>query len=487
MRTRILLCAGIVAWLAGILEAQDNNWGPVAGSNLWSNVNNWSLGALPTSSNKAKYTTPDECILDIEGAEAKNVDLGGGPLKIVNGGSLTVYDWFIIGYGAEDVGEGAGYLEVHDGGVLNCRMRLYVGREGEGHLTVYEGGTINILGQHLNVANTATGTGVVTLEGGSVNILEGTDSQGLRNTGENASIDFRGGTMNLRDTSANRTYLDTAISAGVVKAYGGVGDVVVDPNETPGTLVIRGIHPLQPFPSDDGRVPPGSLELSWTLPDPLVPGQPVAVDVYFTDNLTALQQFTDPAAIRIVSKKNVTSVVVQTQPKTRYYWAVDTYIGDPNDPIWGPTFSFFADNIPPQVNAGADVTTWLTDGSVEVAMAATVEDTDPTTSLWSVVTEPNESTAVIGDPTQLDTTVTLTAVGTYVLELTADDGEKTGSDTLTINVYGDQCEAAKSLPGWTPIPGDLNLDCVVNDLDLAILQENWLKCNGLDCPEPNQP
>jgi hypothetical protein len=139
------------------------------------------------------------------------------------------------------------------------------------------------------------------------------------------------------------------------------------------------------------------------------------------------------------------------------------------------------------VNAGADVTTWLTDGSVEVAMAATVEDTDPTTSLWSVVTEPNESTAVIGDPTQLDTTVTLTAVGTYVLELTADDGEKTGSDTLTINVYSDQCEAAKSLPGWTPIPGDLNLDCVVNDLDLAILQENWLKCNGLDCPEPNQP
>jgi hypothetical protein len=486
MRNRILLCAGIVLWLAGMLEAQNNNWGPTAG-NLWSNVSNWSLSTLPTSAHKAMFTTPDECILDMAGAEAKNVDLGGGPLKIIKGGSLTVYDWFIIGYGAEDVGEGAGYLEVHDGGVLNCMMRLYVGREGEGHLTVYEGGTINVLGQHLNVANTATGTGVVTMQGGTVNILEGTDSQGLRNTGANATIDFSGGTMNLRDTSANRTYLDTAIGAGVVKAYDGVGEVVVDPNETPGRLVIRGVHPLKPFPSDDGRVPPGSVELSWTLPDSLVPGQPVAVDVYCTDNLTALEQFIDPAAIQVVSKKSVTSVVVQTQPKKRYYWAVDTYIGDPNDPMWGPIFSFLADNVPPRVNAGGDVTTWLTDGSVEVAIAATVEDTDPTTSLWSVTSEPNVGAAVIADAKAAATTVTLSALGTYVLQLTADDGEKTGSDTLTINVYSDQCEAAKSLPGWTPIPGDLNLDCVVNDLDLAILQENWLKCNGLDCPEPNQP
>jgi hypothetical protein len=484
MRTRILLCAGIVLGLAGMLQAQNNNWGPAAG-NLWSNAGNWSLGALPTSSNKAMFTTPDECILDIGGAEAKNVDVGGGPLKIVKGGSLTVYDWFIIGYGAEDVGEGAGYLEVHDGGVLNCRMRLYVGREGEGHLTVYEGGTINLLGQNLNVANTATGTGVLTMEGGTINILEGTDSQGLRNTGANATIDFRGGTINLRDTPANRTYLDTAVSAGVVKAYSGVGEVVVDPNETPGRLVVRGVHPLKPFPSDDGRVPPGSVELSWTLPDSLVPGQPVAVDVYFTDDLTALQEFTNPAAIRIVSKQNVTSFVVQTQPKRRYYWAVDTYIGDPNDPMWGPVFSFFADNIAPQVNAGADVTTWLENGSVDVAISGTVEDSDPTTSLWTVVTEPSPGSAVIGDPAQLDTTVTLTAVGTYVLELTANDGEKTGSDTLTINVYNNSCEAAQSLPGYVPLPGDLNGDCLVNDEDVAIMRAHWLECNALDCPDPN--
>jgi hypothetical protein len=55
------------------------------------------------------------------------------------------------------------------------------------------------------------------------------------------------------------------------------------------------------------------------------------------------------------------------------------------------------------------------------------------------------------------------------------------SDTVTINVFANSCEAAKSLPGYQPLPGDLNDDCVVNDADLAILQANSLKCNALDC------
>jgi hypothetical protein len=466
MRIRILLCAGIVLWLAGILEAQNNNWRPVTG-NLWSNVNNWSLGALPTSNDKAMYTTPDECILDVAGAEAKNVDLGGGPLKIVKGGSLTVYDWFIIGYGAEDVGEGAGYLEVHDGGVLNCMQRLYVGREGEGHLTVYEGGTVNLLGQNLNVANTATGTGVLTMEGGTINILEGTDAQGLRNTGENATIDFRGGTINLRDTSQNRTYLDTAISAGVVKAYGGVGEVVVDPNETPGTLVVRGVHPLKPFPSDDGRVPPGNITLSWTVDE----GTPV--DVWFGTNPELI------AAELIVQKQPVTSIGVTIESKKRYYWAVDTYAPGAADPNWGTIFSFVADNLAPRVNAGADIVTWLQDGSRTGNLDATVTDEDAYTVNWTVVSEPNVGNAVIQAATSEDTTVTLSAVGEYVLQLDASDGEYSGSDTVTINVYNDSCEAAQSVPGYQPLVGDLNGDCRVDDIDLALLQANWLQDNSL--------
>ena len=356
MRTRIVLCASIVFCLASILEAQDNNWIPSSPSKkLWSDTGNWSLTVLPTTAHKAKFTSQSECVVDFDGAECHQLDLGGGPLRVIGEGVLTVNDWFIAGYGAGDVGS----IEVYDGGVLNCMQRLYIGRLGEGSLTVYEDGTVNMLGQNLHVAQNAAGTGVVTLEGGSINILEGTDAHGLRNTGNNATVNFKGGIMRLRDTTANQDYLNTAVNDGVIIAYDGIGEIVIDPNEKPGFLSIRGVHPLKPFPSDDGLIPTGNVELSWTLSEPLVAGQPVSVDVYFTDNYDALAQFTDPASIQVVNNKNVTSVVVQTQAKTRYYWAIDTYFGGADDPVIGPIFSFISDNPPPVVNAGPDLVTWL--------------------------------------------------------------------------------------------------------------------------------
>ncbi|HUV64768.1 MAG TPA: hypothetical protein VMW24_12785, partial [Sedimentisphaerales bacterium] len=186
-----------------------------------------------------------------------------------------------------------------------------------------------------------------------------------------------------------------------------------------------------------------------------------------------------------------TSVVVQTQPKTQYYWAVDTYVGDPNDPILGPIFSFLADNAPPTVDAGPDLLTWLADDGLRTEnLDATVTDDEAYTVQWTVISEPddpNSPDAVITDPSAEDTSITLSALGEYVLQLDASDGEYTGSDTLTINVFSDHCEAAKSLPGWTAIPGDLNLDCVVDQLDMDILSGHWLECNGLDCPDPNAP
>jgi hypothetical protein len=112
-------------------------------------------------------------------------------------------------------------------------------------------------------------------------------------------------------------------------------------------------------------------------------------------------------------------------------------------------------------------------------MSATVKDSDPTTSMWTVVTEPNIGATVIADPTRLDTTVTLTRIGAYVLQIKATDGEYTGSDTVTINVYADRCEAAKSLPNYVPLAGDVNNDCMVDFRDLALMASNWLKNNAL--------
>jgi hypothetical protein len=267
--------------------------------------------------------------------------------------------------------------------------------------------------------------------------------------GEGGTLDITGGTLiiNADALSAVQGYIDN----GWITAYGGNGTVQLDYDVTnQGQTTLKGVHKLEPNPIDGGLVAPGALELSWTLPDPCVPGQPVSVDVYFTDDLQALLWFTDPAAIQVVSKQNVTSVAVQTQPKTRYYWAVDTYVGDPNDPIFGPIFQFFADNAPPRVDAGADVVTWLEAGTRIGNLDATVTDDDAYTVQWTVVSEPNEGNAVIETATAEDASITLSAVGEYVLQLEAFDGEYTGSDTVTINVYNDSCEAAQSLPDYLP-------------------------------------
>ena len=393
MRMRIVLFVGIVFCLAGILEAQVNDWIPSSPTKkLWSDAGNWGLASVPTTAHKAKFQGTSECWVDFDGAECNQLDLGGGPLRIFGDGVLTVNDWFIAGYGNNDIGGDAGSIEVYNGGVLNCMQRLYIGRQGEGSLTVYEDGTVNILGQHLHVAQTTvdTSAGVVTLEGGSINILEGSDASGLRNTGSNATINFKGGLMNLRNTGANQTYLDTAVNDGIIQAYDGVGEVVITTDESTDIISIRGVHPLKPSPSDDGLSSPGDLELNWTLPDPLVAGQPVSVDVYFTDDLTALTQFTDPAAIQVVNNQNVTSVVVQTHAKTRYYWSIDAYVGGPDDPVIGPIFSFIADNPVPVVDAGDDLVTWLgEDGTRIKNVDATVTDNDAYTAQWTVINEPD--------------------------------------------------------------------------------------------------
>ena len=480
MKNRIALCAVIVLCAAGSLYAQtDTTWmGPDGGK--WSNPANWTGEVMPSPQVKAFFNGASTCIVDIPDAAAWQIDLGGGPLRIIKGGTVTVHDWIILGYNATDVGDSAGRLEVFDGGVLDCRVRLYVGYRGEGFLSVYEGGTVNIHTQLLGVGQQPGGNGVVELEGGSLNLLDGTDAKGLNFLATaKSSLNLSGGALTLRGTTNNRDYVNQSVAGGIIKAYGGIGQVVVDPNEQPGRLVVRGIHPLKPFPTDDGRAAAGQVELKWVPPDPCVPGQPVPVDVYFTNDLKSLEEFSNPAAIRVVTKQNVTSVVVQTQPKTRYYWAIDSYVGSPKDPVLGPIFSFVADNLAPQVNAGPDIVTWLEDGSRTGTLDATVTDADPYTVKWTVVSEPAAGAAVIQAATAEDARITLSATGQYILQLDASDGEYTGSDTVTINVYNDSCEAAQSVPGYLPLVGDLNADCRVDDTDLQLLQENWLKDNSL--------
>ena len=674
MRTRIVLGICITLLVAGSLHAATRTFTGVV-DQFWSNAGNWD--AIPGVNDKARVRSEKPCILDYDAPVIQQyVGEGGtiGHLILVDGAQLSVRTWSIIGYNGGEP-DARHTIEVL-GGVLNGghpdypgnNGRFNVGREGYGHLIIDNNGRVNMLFQDMNVGYSNGGDGIVDLRGGVLNLGTQTITLASHANGK-AKLDFSGGVMTQAYSDDRLAYINDHIADGTITAYGGVGEVVVDTDETPGTLAVRGLHPLKPFPSDNSLTTPGAVELSWTLPDPNVPGQPLPVDVYFTDDLTALQQFTNPAAMQVVNKQNVTSVVVQTQTKTRYYWAVDTYVDSAAEfPVIGPIFSFIADNLPPVVDAGNDVVTWLVDGVRVGNLDTTVTDQDAYTVQWTVVSEPDavidvqiangnddaeqhvgngnmdlgssdlelanedagdpatdeqviglrfvdvplengslvadayvevevdkvnkqgsgapvnliiegelapdaepfenvannitdravttaqvkwsipawteqdakfqtpdissiimeinsqrfwapgnaivlilrddkdnpstglreaESTSgeaaaapllhidlaggpvVIETPTAEDTNVTLSVLGEHVLQLEAFDGEYTSSDTVMIDVYRDGCEAAKSLPDYVPSPGDLNGDCVVDDADMALLQEDWLKDTSL--------
>jgi hypothetical protein len=90
-------------------------------------------------------------------------------------------------------------------------------------------------------------------------------------------------------------------------------------------------------------------------------------------------------------------------------------------------------NQAPIVAAGADQSVTLPnvatlDGTVtdDTLLSATLATS------WSMVSGPG--TVTFGDDSAVDTTAAFSAPGTYVLRLTADDGELSASDDVTIQV-----------------------------------------------------
>jgi len=463
----------LVLSLVGNVQAQTATWTDAdPGDHLWSTPENWDEFPTPAHWTKVRNGAPGPTIAN-EGAEALKVSIGyeDGSALTVDGGSLTTVQYLAMGRNG-----GHGTLNMI-GGTITIGRDFEVGYTGSGTVNM-TGGTI-IVGRDFTIPEDSANTGHVNLDGGTIVVNRDLI---MRETG--GTMDIRAGTL-IIDANAVST-VQGYVDNGWITAYGGNGTAQLDFDVTNASkTTLKGVHKLKPNPIDGGSAAPGALDLSWTLPDPCVAGELVLVDVYFTDDWEALYSFTDPAAIQVVSMKNVTSVTVQTQPKTQYYWAVDTYIGDPCDPILGPIYSFTAGNQAPRVYAGPDLLTWLGEDDTRVkALDATITDEEAYTVLWTVVSEPNEPNipALIADPIAEDTSITLSALGEYVLQLEASDGEKTGLDLVTINVYADGCQAAQSLPDYEPFPGDLNGDCKVDDLDLEILNGDWLEDNSLTEP-----
>jgi hypothetical protein len=100
-----------------------------------------------------------------------------------------------------------------------------------------------------------------------------------------------------------------------------------------------------------------------------------------------------------------------------------------------PKVTSSGSNLPPVVSAGANQTIGLFDHAI---LAGTVSDDglpNPpgvVTTTWSLVS--GSGTITFTDASSLDTMASFSAVGSYVLELTADDGDLTGVDQVTITV-----------------------------------------------------
>ena len=416
--------------LAGNCMSANCHWTGAGGDRDFSNPDNWG-GTIPGPGDLAFQWPPGQ------GAGATTE----GPIIDETVTVQTVGIGWKWAHAKEDTP--TVIWEIVPGGELTVTGSVLIGRQNAWGQLDMNGGKMTVNGT-LNVGTGGNSIGKINLggpDGGGTLEVTGTLSFG---GGGSDNIDIDGDTLIIdgNDLETIQGYIDN----GLITAYDGDGTLHLDYDVTnPGKTTVTAIHNLNPNPAHGRIVTPGAVALSWTLPDPCTPGQPVPVDVYFTDNYDALAQFTDPAAIQVVSKQNVTSVVVQTQTKTRYFWAVDTYIGSDNDPILGPIFSFLADNAPPSVNAGPDISTFLQDGTRTGPVSGTVTDDgaiQPYTVTWSVVEQPSDADstlpgAVIADPTAEQTMVTVFAEGIYVLQLEANDGEYTSSDTMMINVHPD--------------------------------------------------
>ncbi len=140
---------------------------------------------------------------------------------------------------------------------------------------------------------------------------------------------------------------------------------------------------------------------------------------------------------------------------------------------------------PPTVDAGPDQTVEIGTGAV---LDGTVTDDglpDPpgaVTSTWSQTSGPGTTT--FADPSAVDTTATFSATGTYVLRLTADDGESTSFDEVTITVSaGNQAPTVDAGPDQTvDIGAGATLTGIVTDDGLpnppAAVTVGWTKVSG---------
>lgn len=525
MRSVKVMCVMAILLTAGLATA-NTVWNPEAnpdpnaivdGTANWNVAANWASGLpglgteTPPLDPKAVFnvTNAAECIVD-SAVSCQTLAMGDGGttsgnfLRVIDGGSLILVksDWNAIGYNR------ASTLTVEAGGYVEFGRHVLLGRDGNtgtgavGEFPSYliiDGGTV-VIKDSLQVGNNdadkVDGGGIVHVNSGLLDIRNNLE---MRNIAV-SRVDIRYGTIIINGDRRGNLNTWTSGENPIITGFGGAGTVVFDYNVTnPGKTTVTAIGPMDPFPANGETVPEGLVDLAWTNLDPNMPGDPVFVDVWFGTDPTWVVDDIDPNNstyadfTKIVNaSENMTTVQVNAPvvgtPPTTYYWRVDSYIYgadhvNEQDVIVGDVFQFNVTNdfAPTVVIETPDTVTWIGE---PVQLDATVTDTgDSTLSIeWTasdsnVTFSPNNT---VEDPV---VTAATGAAAEVTLTCTVWDSlnPETNADTMVLYVAADACQGA--ILAGADYPMDIAEPfCVVDIYDLAALAADWLTDYTLTVP-----
>lgn len=520
MKKLVLLCVmlGLAVSLSQAAELS-RNWNPSANPAndpnapfaYWTDAANWAGGAVPEGGPNNELGDPDfykvqffvsgakDCYLDSKKTVGHLVAGDGGVnpgiLHLLPGAELYAgykpdgsKAWTGCGFG----GQGGG-IYVHEDALLDTYDHLWIahGDNSSGGLTI-DGGTVVVNQMFgINFDGKTTASGYCDVKDGLLHLMNYNNNQSIRGTAANANMNIDKGTVIIRYWRLDQVNAcDPAVCAqdGRLTGFKNAnfdkkinvegGDVNNAQNDIINNVkftwdaannqtIITAVHPMQPVPYLDEVLPVGEMPFAWNNWDPNEAGDSVLVDIWLGTDPNK----TNGAYTKVVSAMDVTgeassSVLINVPTAGTYYWQVDTYNGA-DEMKEGDVFSFQAtDNLPPVVDAGNGFISWVGD---TIQLDATVTDENTPTVTWSA-TDPS---VTFVDSSVLDAQVSASAVGTYTLTLSVDDGFNAPvTATTIIQVEADSCAAAHA--AGSDYVGDIVDDCVINLDDFAVMALDWL-------------
>lgn len=242
-----------------------------------------------------------------------------------------------------------------------------------------------------------------------------------------------------------------------------------------------------PSPAINSIQSAGLAELSWTNPAGV--GN-ITCDVYIgtgePNELAPNYGYTKLNASPI-SGESVSLAGYTLAVGTTYNWIVDVTDDGTGETTQGYLWSFRVGNGYPVIALDNPyLYLWLGNAgdpsSATAVINATVTDeglVNPEPALlWEQTGGPEGGNVVIDPNNVEDITLVLPVKGTYTFRLSAFDGELTSSATTEVLVTETPCEAAKAVPGYVALAGDVNSDCYVDLGDISLLALDWLECNS---------